>query len=85
MASQAGPGGRVAPGDRAALAAASVRLRDGLLSLELTLTDASSDAGQYTYYQYGARKIVNLTHELFLFMNEYWADYMWEHFQLNME
>jgi hypothetical protein len=59
------------------LATAAVRLRDGLLSLELTL--AGED------YEYGARKIVNLTHELFLFMNEYWADYMWENFRLNME
>jgi hypothetical protein len=69
-----------------ALATASVRLRDGLLSLELTLAEAPPAAPRdYKEYEYGARKIVNLTHELFLFMNEYWADYMWENFRLNME
>jgi len=64
------------------LATASARLRDGLLSLELTL---AGNAPEHGGYEYGARKIVNLTHELFLFMNEYWADYMWENFRLNME
>jgi hypothetical protein len=53
------------------------RLRDGVLSLELTL--AGED------YEYGTRKLVNLAHELFLFLSEYWADYMWENFELNME
>lgn len=59
------------------LATAAARLRDGVVSLELTLEGAD--------YAYGARKIINLAHELFLFMNEYWADYMWENFRLNME
>lgn len=59
------------------LATAAARLRDGVVSLELTL-----EGGDYAY---GARKIINLAHELFLFMNEYWADYMWENFRLNME
>jgi hypothetical protein len=53
------------------------RLRDGVMSLELTL--AAED------YEYGARKLVNLAHEMFLFLSEYWADYMWENFELNME
>jgi hypothetical protein len=53
------------------------RLRDGVLSLELTL--AGED------YEYGTRKLVNLAHEMFLFLSEYWADYMWENFELNME
>jgi len=59
------------------LATAAARLRDGVVSLELTLEGED--------YEYGARKIINLAHELFLFMNEYWADYMWENFRLNME
>jgi hypothetical protein len=59
-------------------ARAAVRLRDGTLSLTL---EAESDAD----YEYCTRKIINLTHEFFLFMNEYWADYMWENFQMNME
>jgi hypothetical protein len=36
-------------------------------------------------YEYGTRKLVNLAHETFLFLSEYWADYMWENFELNME
>jgi len=61
-------------------ATAAARLRDGVVSLELAL------AGDQRHdYDYGARKIINLAHELFLFMNEYWADYMWENFRLNME
>ena len=53
------------------------RLREGVVSLELTL--AGGD------YEYGTRKLVNLAHEVFLFLSEYWADYMWENFELNME
>jgi hypothetical protein len=53
------------------------RLRDGVMSLELTLADED--------YEYGTRKLVNLAHEIFLFLSEYWADYMWENFELNME
>jgi hypothetical protein len=60
-----------------ALATAALRLRDGILSLELTLTGGD--------YAYGAGKMINLAHELFLFLNEYWADYMWENFRLSME
>src|SRR5471030_587097 len=62
------------------LATAAARLRDGVVSLELALA-----GDQQHDYDYGARKIINLAHELFLFMNEYWADYMWENFRLNME
>jgi hypothetical protein len=61
-----------------ALARTEVRLRDGTLSLAL---EAANEAD----HEYCTRKIINLTHELFLFMNEYWADYMWENFQMNME
>lgn len=64
-----------------ARATAAAKLREGMVSLELTLT--APDAAEE--YAYAARKLVNLAHELFLFMNEYWADYMWENFQLNME
>jgi hypothetical protein len=60
-----------------ARARVAARLREGVVSLELTL--AGDD------YDYGARKLVNLTHETFLFLAEYWADYMWENFELNME
>jgi hypothetical protein len=59
---------------------ALARMRDGLVSLELTLEAEDCDA-----YALGARKIINLAHELFLFMNEYWADYMWQTFRLGME
>jgi hypothetical protein len=67
---------RVDPQRMTALA----RARDGLVSLELTLVEADCEA-----YAIGARKIINLAHELFLFMNEYWADYMWQTFRLGME
>lgn len=67
---------RVDPQRMTALA----RARDGLVSLELRLEGADSEA-----YAFGARKIVNLAHELFLFMNEHWADYMWQTFRLGME
>lgn len=66
-----------------ARASAAAKLREGMVSLELTLTNAAPDARED--YAYATRKLVNLAHELFLFMNEYWADYMWENFQLNME
>jgi hypothetical protein len=49
------------------LAATAPRLRDGMVSLELTLVD-----GDFEY-------------ETFLFLSEYWADYVWENFELNME
>jgi hypothetical protein len=67
---------RVDPQRMTALA----RVRNGLVSLELTLAEADCEA-----YAFGARKIINLAHELFLFMNEYWADYMWQTFRLGME
>ena len=59
-------------------ARAALRLRQGTLTLSL---EAVGDDD----YEYCARKIINLAHEFFLFMNEYWADYMWENFRLNME
>jgi hypothetical protein len=59
------------------LAPVAARLRHGVGSLELTLVEGD--------YEYGARKLVNLAHETFLFLSEYWADYMWENFELNME
>lgn len=67
---------RVDPERMTALA----RARDGVVSLELTLEGSDCEA-----YAFGARKIINLAHELFLFMNEYWADYMWQTFRLGME
>jgi hypothetical protein len=60
-----------------ALATLAPRIRDGVVSLELTLVEGD--------YEYGTRKLVNLAHETFLFLAEYWADYMWENFELNME
>lgn len=68
-----------------ARATAAARLREGTVSLELTLCAATNADELQEDYAYATRKLVNLAHELFLFMNEYWADYMWEHFQLNME
>ncbi len=59
------------------LATVESRLRGGLVSIELSLLGDD--------YELGTRKLVNVVHELFLFMNEYWADYMWENFRLNME
>lgn len=58
-------------------AMAASRFSAGIVSIELTLMDED--------YEYAARKLINLAHELFLFLNEHWADYMWENFQLNME
>lgn len=59
------------------LATVAPRIRDGVVSLDLTLVEGD--------YEYGTRKLINLVHELFLFLSEYWADYMWENFELNME
>jgi hypothetical protein len=53
------------------------RLVDGVLSLEMTIADGD--------YNYATTKLINLVHELFLFLNEHWADYMWENFQVSME
>lgn len=36
-------------------------------------------------YQYGVNKIVNLIHEIFLFLRSSWADYMWENFDVTKE
>jgi hypothetical protein len=52
-------------------------LDDGVLALKLRLNGP--------HYEYGTRKLINLVHETFLFLNEYWADYMWKNFQVNME
>jgi hypothetical protein len=60
-----------------ALATVVPRIRDRVVSLEMTLPDGD--------YEYGTRKLVNLAHETFLFLSEYWADYMWQNFELNME
>lgn len=57
--------------------AVTSRVRDGLVSIELTLH------GQE--YEYGTRKLINVGHEVFLFLSEYWADYMCKTFQLNAE
>lgn len=60
-----------------ARARVSSRLREGVVSLELTLVGDD--------YEYATRKLVNLAHETFLFLAEFWADYMWQNFELNME
>jgi hypothetical protein len=57
--------------------AVTSRMRDKLVSIELTLL------GQE--YEYGTRKLINIGHEVFLFLSQYWADYMWKTFRLNME
>ena len=36
-------------------------------------------------YQYGVNKIVNLIHEIFLFLRSSWADYMWENVDATKE
>jgi hypothetical protein len=59
------------------LAQIAPRIRAGVVSLELSLVDQD--------YEYGTRKLINAAHELFLFLNENWADYMSKNFQLNME
>jgi hypothetical protein len=59
------------------LAQIAPRLRVGIVSLELSLVGQD--------YEYGTRKLINAAHELFLFLNEHWADYMGQNFQLNME
>ncbi|MDB5933204.1 MAG: hypothetical protein JWQ01_548 [Massilia sp.] len=59
------------------LAKLAPRMRAGVVSLELSLVGDD--------YEYGTRKLINAAHELFLFLNEHWADYMSRNFQLNME
>jgi hypothetical protein len=59
---------------------ARARTRGDVVSLELELKE-----DDYEAYASGASKIINLAHELFVFMNEHWADYMWRTFQLGME
>jgi hypothetical protein len=54
------------------------RLRQGVMSIEMTL-------GSFGDSAYGAGKLIQLVHEIFLFLGEYWVDYMWEHFQVNAE
>ncbi len=53
------------------------RLSQTILSLELTLVDGD--------YAQGTTRLVNLVHELFLFLHEHWADYMWENFDPTLE
>ena len=36
-------------------------------------------------YQYGVNKIVNLIHEIFLFLRSSWPDYMWENVDATKE
>lgn len=59
------------------LAKIGPRIRAGVVSLEVSLVGQD--------YEYGTRKLINVAHELFLFLNEYWADYMSLNFKLNME
>ena len=53
------------------------RTRSGVVSIEAVL--------QGEQYEYGTRKLIQVAHETFLFLNEYWAEYMWKTFQLTME
>lgn len=53
------------------------RLHSGLLSIERTLRGNE--------YEYDTRKFVNVGHEVFLFLGEYWAQYLWHAFRSNME
>jgi hypothetical protein len=59
---------------------ALARTRRDVVFLELTLMEDDCEA-----YASGARRIINLAHELFLFLNEHWPDYMWQAFHLGME
>lgn len=36
-------------------------------------------------YAYAAGRAVNLTHELFVHLNDTWAEYMWQHFGVSSE
>ena len=53
------------------------RTRSGVVSVEMTVRGDE--------YQYATRKLIQVVHEVFLFLNEYWAEYMWKSFQLTME
>jgi len=53
------------------------RTRSGVVSIEMAL--------QGEDYEYATRKLIQVVHETFLFLNEYWAEYMWKSFQLTME
>src|SRR5262245_38842997 len=53
------------------------RTRSGVLSIDMALRGEE--------YEYATRKLVQVVHEVFLFLNEYWAEYMWKSFQLTME
>lgn len=57
-------------------------LSQGALSLDLTLTTAENAAPDF---EYGTRKLINVAHELFLFLNEFWPDYMWANFHIHFE
>lgn len=55
----------------------AVLLRAGAVTIELTVLDAD--------VAYGTNRLINLVHEVFLFLSEYWADYLYENFQRDME
>lgn len=49
----------------------------GALSLELVATR--------NHHEYGVQKVVNLVHELFLYLHTYQPEYMWEQFDAPQE
>jgi hypothetical protein len=53
------------------------RLSQGVVDLEMAVLDGD--------FRHATQKMVNMAHEIFLFLNEYWADYMSENFHLNVE
>lgn len=52
-------------------------LRGGAVSLEVAVID--------TDYRYACTKLIHLAHESFLYLSEYWSDYLHHYFQLDME
>jgi hypothetical protein len=52
-------------------------LRGGAVSIELASIDAD--------FSYACTRLINLAHESFLFLSEYWPDYMYHYFQSDME
>jgi hypothetical protein len=49
----------------------------GALSLELVATR--------NHHEYGVQKVVNLVHEVFLYLHTYHPEYMWERFDAPQE
>jgi hypothetical protein len=55
----------------------AILLRAGVVTIEMTVID--------TDFAFATNRLINLVHEVFLFLSEYWADYLFENFQRDME